>query len=326
MEFLRKTIVAVGSALVDILAREEESFFTHTGTLKGGMTLVEQEFLENALARLSETPSIVCGGSACNTAVGVAKLGGRSRFVGKCGTDEFGKRFLQGLSDHGVEPGIFESRAPTGRVLSIITPDAERTMFTHLGASAEITPREVGPECFRDAAVVHVEGYLLFNRDLIWSVLEAARASGAMISLDLASFTVVEAARDALPDLLRLVDILIANEDEARAFTGHVDHTLAVSALAEAAPMAVLKVGERGSYISRHGKTICVKPVLGRPPVDTTGAGDLWAAGFLYGLVHGLSLEKCGDLASACGYEVCQSVGASIPEEGWHRIRKIIGK
>ncbi len=120
------------------------------------------------------------------------------------------------------------------------------------------------------------------------------------------------------------VDILIANEDEARAFTGHADESRMIESLSSRAEIAVLKVGSRGSYISQQGKTHRVEPVGDGSAVDTTGAGDLWASGFLFGLVNGYSLEKCGKLASACGYEVCQVIGAGIPHDGWERIRKLL--
>ncbi|MFP4474672.1 MAG: adenosine kinase [Desulfatibacillaceae bacterium] len=321
----RKLIVGVGSALMDILAQEDDAFLESTGAAKGGMTLVENGFIDDLMGRFSQKPSIVSGGSACNTVVGVGKLGGRARFVGKCGTDEFGRMFRQGLLDNGIEPTLFESRTPTGRVISIITPDAQRSMFTHLGASAETSPADITAEVFSDAAVVHVEGYILFNRDLMLATLESAKKAGAKVSLDLASYTVVQESRDFLMSLLDRVDILIANEDEAQAFTGHSDDAKAISALAEHAEVAVLKVGPRGSYIATEGKIARVEAQYGNPALDTTGAGDLWAAGFLYGLVNGLPVDKAGELGSACGYEVCQVVGACIPDTGWHNIRRILG-
>jgi sugar/nucleoside kinase (ribokinase family) len=141
----------------------------------------------------------------------------------------------------------------------------------------------------------------------------------------LASFTVVEAAKGILTDVVKeFVDVVIANEDEARAFTGHTDEDKALSALADLADTAVLKVGKRGSLISHYGKVEKVERMGSGAAIDTTGAGDLWASGFLYGLVNDYPLDACGRLASACGFEVCQVVGASIPDEGWARIRKFL--
>jgi sugar/nucleoside kinase (ribokinase family) len=245
--------------------------------------------------------------------------------VGKRGEDDLGELLEAGVRENGVDPLLFKSPTPTGRVLSIITPDAQRTMLTFLGAAAELSTAEVRLNCFQDAAVVHVEGYLLHNPDMIRAVFEEARLAGACISLDLASFTVVEGAADILGELVgTYVDILIANEDEARAFTGFDDETRAIDALAERASLAALKVGSRGSWVAFKRQVIRIEPRGDGAAVDTTGAGDLWAAGFLFGLVNGFSLEKSGRLGSACGYEVCQVVGAGIPARGWDRIRQLI--
>ena len=321
----KELVVGVGSALMDILTHEDDDFLERTGALKGGMRYVDWQFIEAALTKASRQPRIVPGGSACNTVVGVGKLGGAARFVGKCGNGRWGNRFCEDLVRQNVEPVLLRSDSPTGRVLSIITPDAQRSMFTFLGASAETTPEELDSGCFHGAAIVHIEGYLLFNPDLITVALQAAKSAGALVSLDLASFTVVEGSRDLLEQFLdQYVDIVMANEDEARAFTGSTDETEALQILAEKTDIAVLKVGQRGSYISRDGKIWKVDAIGDGRAVDTTGAGDLWASGFLYGLVKGLPLDRCGRIASACGYEVCQVVGASIPSDGWDRIRKLV--
>ena len=225
----------------------------------------------------------------------------------------------------GVEPRLSVSPSPTGTVLSVVTPDAQRSMFTYLGASTEMDPDAVTPNLFGETAIAMIEGYLLFNPDLMFASVKAAQAAGALIALDLASFEVVEASKHILPDLIQdYVDILIANEDEARAYTGHEDETKALAALSQNVTTAVLKVGKRGSYVSHKGQITRIQAVAGNAPVDTTGAGDLWAAGFLYGMAHGLSMEQSGALASACGYEVCQVMGAQIPEAAWKRIKSLL--
>lgn len=319
----RTRIVGLGSALVDLLVHENDDFIRRIGVEKGGMTLVDMPTLEEILAQVSNPPSVVPGGSACNTAVGIGRLGGRARFVGKRGRDEIGQRFENGLVERGVEPYLMTSALPTGRVLSIITPDAQRTMITYLGASADTQPEEITPQCFSDSAVIHMEGYLLFNPDLMAASLEAAKQAGALVSLDLASFTVVEQSKTILDAIIeRYVDILIANEDEALAYTGYTDEAQALARLARDVDIAVLKIGARGSLVQYDDRVCRVSAQGSGTAVDTTGAGDLWASGFLYGLVSGFTQEKCGRLASACGYEVCQVVGADIPDDGWLRIKK----
>lgn len=323
-----RTVVGIGSALVDILVRESDAFAERAGAVKGGMIYVPAERIDE-IANAAKSPArIVSGGAACNTVVGIARLGGSARFVGKAGLGRMAAFFEDHLREAGVDPVLFRSSGtPTGRVLSVVTPDAQRSMLTSLGASAEMTPGEVTPDCFDGAAVAHVEGYLLFNPDLIRAALSAAKTAGARISLDLASFTVVESAGPLLGELVdEWVDILMANEDEARAFTGADAPEEALGRMAERVPVAVLKLGARGSRIAARGRVHRIAPASGvGPVVDTTGAGDLWAAGFLHGLVRGFSPEACGRLGSLCGYEVCQVMGADIPQEGYARIRADAG-
>lgn len=318
----RNVVVGVGSALVDILAHEDDSFVERVGAVKGGMTYVTKEAIDRTVEMATQAPKIVPGGSACNTMVGIGQLGGRARFVGKCGNGPMGQLFRSDLNKQHVEPRLFTSDFPTGRVLSIITPDAQRSMLTFLGASAEARPEEMAAVPLDDAAIVHIEGYLLFNPELILSVLESAKKAGARISLDLASFNVVEEAGDILPDLIaQYVDILIANEDESLAYTGIRDETGALEALCRHVDLAVLKLGARGSRIAFQNRQLDIRSYGDGSAVDTTGAGDLWASGFLFGLVNNLPLLLCGDLGSQCGSAVCQVVGASIPAEKWVTIR-----
>jgi len=321
----KQVLVGVGSALVDMLARESDAFMESLGVDKGGMHLVESDYVDQLVEKLESPPAIVPGGSACNTAIGVGMLGGKARFVGKLGEDNLGDMFHQDLKKNNVEPVLFPSDLPTGRVLSVITPDAQRSMFTYLGAAAELHPSEITPDCFDQAAIVHVEGYLLFNRELMLATIKAAKAEGVLVSLDLASFNVVEESKDFLDQIIDdYIDILIANEDEARAFTGETDEAKALADLSRNVEIAVLKVGRRGSFVNYQGEQITIEPMVCPNALDSTGAGDLWAAGFLFGLVSGYSIQKSGEFASACGAEVCQVIGANIPEDGWARIRKLL--
>lgn len=316
-------VVGVGSALIDILAHEDDAFLQKTVAVKGGMTYVDKTVIDDTVAMATGTPKMVPGGSACNTMVGIGRLGGKARFVGKCGNGRLGQMFRADLERQNVEPMLFDSDSHTGRVLSIITPDAQRSMLTYLGASSEARPDDITPACFENAAIVHIEGYLLFSRDLIGAVLECAKKSGARISLDLASFNVVEEAKDILPDLIgQYVDILIANEDEALAYTGVQNEQKALEGLSTHVDLAVLKLGARGSIIGYNGQQSQINAYGDGTALDTTGAGDLWASGFLYGLVHRLPLDQCGDLGSRCGHAVCQTVGANISEQDWIAVRK----
>ncbi len=318
----RTKVAGVGSALVDILVHEDDTFVENAGAVKGGMTYVEKRHIDETVTSASKEPVLVPGGSACNTTVGISQLGGQASFIGKCGNDGLGRLFRDDLKKQNVEPNLFKSTLPTGRVLSIITPDAQRSMLTYLGASAETQPAEMTPGCFEDAAIVHIEGYMLFNRDLFEAIIRSARQAGALISLDLASFNVVEESIDVLPGFIeQYVDILLANEDEAFAYTGRRDEDAALGELSKSVDIAVLKIGDRGSLVAYGGMQKRVAPCGDGKAVDTTGAGDLWASGFLFGLVNQWPLDQCGALGSICGHAVCQVVGANIPDEQWKTIR-----
>ncbi len=320
-------IVGVGSALMDILLFESDRFLADHGVTKGGMQLVGPGRADQLLAASPNLPRMVPGGSACNTTIGLGRLGARAEFVGTRGDDEVGRILEAALLANNVTPRLETVATPTGRVLSIVTPDAERSMLTCLGASSEMSPRVFTPGLFAGADLVHVEGYLLFNEALIRSALEAAREAGVPVSLDLASFTVVDANPSLVRALVReYVDVLLANEDEARSYTGGREELEALGALAADAECAALKVGGRGSYVSLGGETTVILPCGECGVVDTTGAGDLWAAGFLFGLTSGLPVGECGRIASMCGYEVCRVEGAHIPDEGWGRILSVIGR
>jgi sugar/nucleoside kinase (ribokinase family) len=320
-----KRITGIGSALVDVLINESDQFLQDLGKEKGGMTLVEDNEIESILSKTDNCPIIVSGGAACNTIIGVGNLGGDARFIGRRGDDEYGKIFESQLISCHVEPKLSVSTSPTGKVLSVVTPDAQRSMFTFLGASTELDPALITADLFKGTAISVIEGYLLFNPDLMISAVKAAKKAGSLIALDLASFEVVNASKPILADIIReYVDILIANEDEAKAYTGFSDEKQALNLLSQNVSYGVLKVGKRGSFVSFEDKVTQIEPLSGNDPIDTTGAGDLWAAGFLYGIANGFSIEKSGLLGSACGYEVCQVMGAQIPETAWQKIRAII--
>jgi len=318
-------ITGIGSALVDILINESDQFLKDHHKDKGGMTLVEDRDIEYLLSESNQTAVVVPGGAACNTIVGVGNLGGDARFIGRRGDDAYGKAFEEQVVKCHVELRVSISGSPTGKVLSIITPDAQRSMFTFLGASTELDPDVITADLFKETAIAMIEGYLLFNPTLMMAALKAAKEAGSLIALDLASFEVVNASKDILENIIiEYVDILIANEDEAKAYTGHNDEEKAIETLSRHVSYAVLKVGAKGSYVSHKGKVTKIKVQSGNAPVDTTGAGDLWAAGFLFGIAHGFSIEKSGQIASACGYEVCQVMGAQIPEQAWVRIKALV--
>ncbi len=319
---MSKTILGIGAALVDLLVQESDTYLESLGSPKGGMTLVDVDDVNTALAKTKIVPSVVPGGSACNTIVGVGRLGGSGRFVGKLCKDKLGTLFIDGLKKANVDAQICFGEKASGRVLSVVTPDAQRTMFSALSVAAEISPDDINNEQFSDVKLVHFEGYLAFNEPVFLKALQTAKQFGALVSLDLASFEVVNAVKPLFEKVIEnYVDIIIANEDEAKAFTG-LEEGAALEELSKLCDFAVVKLGKKGALIKNNGVVTRVEADVVEA-IDTTGAGDLWAAGFLYGVVEGWEMDQCGRLASATGAEVVQVLGAVIPTEGWARIDKV---
>jgi sugar/nucleoside kinase (ribokinase family) len=313
--------VGVGAALMDMLLEENDAFLGKLGAEKGGMTLVEAPVIRTALEGATGGVKTAPGGSASNTLVGIGNLGGRARMIGRVGQDALGESFRNGLRLAGVEERVrISDDASTGHVLSVVTPDTQRTMFTFLGASSALHPGDIGDADFEDANLVHLEGYLLFNRPVVEKVLELARKHQARVSLDLGSFQVVQIMREYLDELFakRSIDIVLANEDEAHAYTG-LGESDSLEAFAGKADLAVVKRGKHGALIGQGKDRLDVLAHTVKA-LDTTGAGDLWASGFLYGVNHGLGLESAANLGSKIGSEVVQVLGAVIPPEGWGRV------
>lgn len=317
------TIIGVGSPIVDSIAQIEESFLEVVGGEKGGMLLTDALTLSHLIQRIPKSPHAAPGGSAGNTLFALAKMGATTSFLGKIGNCERGKFYRDRFAELGGDVQRFKvGNAPNGHCLSLVTPDGERTMRTDLGAAMTLKPDEISAADFAGCSHAHIEGYLLFNAELMQRVIESAKEAGCSISLDLASFEVVHAAKDSLPAILKdYVDIVFANEEEAAAFTGIADDYAAMAEqLATLCNIAAVKVGPKGSYIAAEGSVQKIEPVPADKVVDTTGAGDLWAAGFLYGWSRKLPLEDCARIGSILGSAVVQTQGAELSEAVWATI------
>lgn len=319
-------VLGIGSPIVDILVNVTEEFIGGIKGAKGGMELVDTSILDGILEKTEKGGTRVPGGSAANTIVGLAKLGIPTAFLGKIGNDREGGFYKSFFERAGVDVSRFKlnETMPTGRCLSLITPDSERTMRTDLGAAATLLPENILSEDFADITHVHIEGYLVFNEVLIRHILKLAKDASCIVSLDMASFEVVTASMKILPELLmEYVDIVFANEHEAETFCGSNDPERGLQVFSEYCKIAAVKLGEDGALIQSGGKKIKVKAETVHD-IDTTGAGDLWGAGFLYGLLKGKPLELCGRYGSILGAEVVKVMGASIPESRWRVIRRRI--
>ncbi len=316
-----KNILGVGAALMDLLAHVDDSFLATTGGSKGGMTLVDPQVQKELLARLPVQASEAPGGSACNTLVGLARLGTHARFLGRRGADARGDRLETALVAAGLDLALVRGPEDNGCVLSCVTPDAQRTMFTSLGAAAAFGPGEIDESRFEDVGLVYIEGYLLFNAPLFDRLLDIAARRGIPVALDCGSFEVVGIFRERLHELLgaRAISILLANEDESKALTG-TDPEPSLEWISQHVDIAAVKLGARGALLAQGGKRAIVQAVPVARVVDTTGAGDLWAAGFLAGLDRGLDLAAAGHLAAGVAAEAIQVLGAQIPQDGWHRL------
>jgi sugar/nucleoside kinase (ribokinase family) len=321
----RFDIIGVGSPIMDILARVEESFLARVGGAKGGMELVDAQTLDSWLAALPEPPSQVPGGSASNTVAAMARLGVRATFLGKLGGDATAEAYTREFARIGGDTSRFKrGSGPNARCLSLVTPDSQRTMRTDLGAAMTLDPAEITPEDFVGCRHAHIEGYLLFNRPLLRRVLDCAHQAGCTVSLDLASFEVVQAARDILPTILeKNIDVVFANEDEADAYFGEPgDHADQARRLGSLCQVAAVKVGKKGAFVAAEGRVHEIAPLWVDQPVDTTGAGDLWAAGFLTGWLRGHDIPQSGRYGAILGAEIVQVLGASIPEHRWPSVLK----
>ncbi len=318
-------LIGVGSPIMDLLALVPDAFLARVSGAKGGMVLVDAMEMERILALLDGEPACTTGGSAANTTLNAARLGLATTFLGKLGNDRLAQAYRRRFAAAGVDPSRFKQAAlPNARCLALVTPDAQRTMRTCLAAAMTLSPGDFSPEDFRGCRHAHIEGYLAFNRSLADAVLDCARAAGCSVSLDLASFEVVTAARDWLfSQFRRGLDVVFANEDEIRAlFQDQAsDYPALARRLAGLGVLAAVKVGQDGAWIAHGGALHRVEPVAVTDLVNTNGAGDAWAAGFLYGLLRGRPLPVCGALASLLGAETVRQLGAIIPDQSWAEVR-----
>ena len=310
------SVVALGHAIVDVLARTDDDQVSALGLHKGTMALVDGERAEKLYASIAPDAH-ASGGSAANTAACLASLGARVRFVGKVADDEMGQVFTDDIRAAGVEydtrPGGHDGPA-TGRCLVLVTPDAEKTMCTDLGAGATIDAADLHLEAIAAARVLYMEGYLVGPPDTTSTVDRAvaeARRSGTLVAFSASDPGWVELQRDALVGLLERVDILFANEPEALGLSGCDDLVRAVDSLVERVPTVAVTLGSHGCVVAgRDGSRVRVPAAAVERVVDSTGAGDSFAAGFLYGVVNDLGHEVSARLGALAAGEIVSHLGA----------------
>ncbi len=315
MTALSTDVAGIGNAIVDVLAKADEAFLVKEGLAKGAMTLIDGARAEQLYAAMGPARE-VSGGSAANTLVGVAQLGGKAAFIGKVRNDQLGGIFRHDIRAAGVafDTPPTTGGAPTARCLILVTPDAQRTMNTYLGACVELGPEDVEPAVIQAAKVTYLEGYL-FDRPeakaAFVKAAELAHAAGRKVALSLSDPFCVERHGAEFRALVEgHVDLLFANLAEARALTGADGAAGAAAALEGKCEALAITMSEQGALVQGGGERHMIPASPVDTLVDTTGAGDLFAAGFLAGYTRGKSLADCGRLGALAAAEVISHYGA----------------
>jgi sugar/nucleoside kinase (ribokinase family) len=250
-------------------------------------------------------------------------LGVNTGFIGSVGKDDTGDFFENDMKTAGVKTFLSRRNSITGTAVALISPDSERTFATHLGAAVELEADDLNPDDFKDYGILYLEGYLIFNKSLVERACRIAKENNMKIALDLASYNVVEAKLADFKEIVeKYIDIVFANEEEAKSYTGQAPFE-ALNSLSQFCDIAVIKVGKDGSLVKRGEEVIKIGTITVQS-IDTTGAGDLYASGFLYGYARGFSLEKCGLLGSVLAGHVIEIVGARMDEHRWKKIIKFL--
>jgi sugar/nucleoside kinase (ribokinase family) len=322
-----KKILGIVNALVDIiLFLENDAMLASFSLPKGSMQLVDADKslqVESSAASLKK--HMASGGSAANTIHGLARLGIETAFIGTVGKDPMGTFFESDLLASKIKPELSLSNTATGRAISLVSPDGERTFATYLGAAVECSAEQLHDSVFREYQHLHLEGYLVPNQQLVETALSMASRHHMTMSLDLASYNVVEANLDFLKQLiLKYNPVVFANEEEARAFSGYSDPHEALKMISGFCETCIVKTGDKGSLIHHKGSR-CEVGVIKVECIDTTGAGDLYAAGFLYGFINGFDPQKCGETGALLSGKVIEEAGAKISQTSWEYIYKTLG-
>ena len=325
-----KSILGIGNALTDILAVfPDETMLREYHLPPGSMQHVDLETGDRIWDKLKEVGvKYVPGGSAANTITCTSIFGMPSGFIGKIGNDELGHLYRSSLEQSGVKTTLLTGTKGSGRAMCFITgANAERTFADYMGAALELVPEDLKPEFFEGYDYFHIEGYLVQNQDLIRKAVQMAKEAGCIISIDMASYNVVESNEAFFHNLVeKYIDIVFANESEARAYTKKEPRE-ALDELAEQCRIAIVKVGKDGSMVKAGDEYHFIDP-WPAATIDATGAGDTYAAGFLYAHSLGMPLKVCGEVGSISAAKVVEVIGTKIDIPRWkaakEEIRRLI--
>ena len=308
-------VLAIGNAIVDVIAMVDDSFVLRENLVKGSMNLIDEKRAEHLYAVMGPATE-VSGGSAGNTAAGIASFGGKAAYFGKVKNDKLGAVFRNDMLDQSVHfnTAAANSGPATARSFILVTPDAERTMNTYLGACVNLTKFDVDAKIVKASAVTYMEGYLWDKpeaQDAFRMAALIARESGNLTAISLSDSFCVERHRDSFLDLIRsCIDIVFANESEIKSLYQTQNFDGAVAAIRKDCPLAAITRSEKGSLIVKGDETVTVNALSISHVLDVTGAGDLYAAGFLFGHTRKLPLQRCAELASLAAAEIISHTGA----------------
>ncbi|MCX7678049.1 MAG: adenosine kinase [Spirochaetes bacterium] len=307
-------VIGIGSALLDLTCEVDYSFLEQLKLKKGTMQLIDEQTSRNIREMMKGKEIIVTpGGSAANAMAGVTNLGGKSAFIGKVGSDPEGDFYIAETEKEGVVCKISRHSALTGHAITFITPDSERTFATHLGAAVHLRPEDVPVEEIKNSRILHVEGYLLEGemKDAAIFAMNVAKENQVKISLDLADPLLIKRNLGEFKRIVRnFADIVFVNEEEARAFTAY-DAVEALHVIYLITEIAVVKLGEEGSLIKANNTVHKIKPFKARV-ANTNGAGDMYAAGLLFGIARKMPIEEAGKIASYAASLVVAQPGARL--------------
>jgi sugar/nucleoside kinase (ribokinase family) len=309
----RYDVYGMCNSIVDILLQADDGLIKELGLNKGIMRLVDIDESKKLLSAVRDkSKKVMPGGSGCNTMIGIANLGGKAVFSNVVGDDDYGKIFEQKLNELGVVSRLKLKKGITGSSVIIITPDSERTMNTCLGVCSLFGKADVDEKDLLDSKIFHTTGYLIDTApEAGYHALKTAKKNGITISFDLADPFLIRAKRDELRKIVEdYADIVFLNKEEAKLFTGK-EPAEALEEISKMCKTAIIKLGAEGSLIKSDGKIYRI-PGVKVKAVDTTGAGDMYAAGFLYGITNGYSVEQSGRIASYAAAKVVEVIGARI--------------
>lgn len=319
-------ILGIGNALVDALIKiENDELLANLKLKKGAMNLVDEKTYLQLVEQIKDlSPEYVAGGSSANTIVATSALNIKSGFIGCIGKDEIGKIFEKSISDYDVVPHLTYGDGRTGVATTFISEDGERTFATYLGVASHIGQLSIKDLEFEKYSILYIEGYLVDNHQLMRELFKIAKKHNIRVALDIASFNIVEENKAFLDEIIpQYIDILFANEPEAMALAGKKPQDAIVD-LAKMTKIAVIKMGKNGSYIGHNDTFIHIKAVSVDKVVDTTGAGDLYSAGFLFGLCQDFNLPLCGKIGTLMASKIITKIGPKLSVQEWVELKKDI--